>query len=395
MNIQCIKCKGRGFCGRKFCAIATKIRSQKQLNRSAKQDFFGEAPNVFIGQYGYPNLNVGILSTEHYEDHDAPLRWSASNAQIQQVIDLRTNLINSAFKANVRSHSDRFLELSREVSLASRPVDMELNLDRKPYFHLQFNQDNMPHGPRVNLKKAQITENPKIPNKIDRAVSDTDLKAADALSTLRKDFDEHYLTKVFSVGNLGIKTDRRLVPTRWSITAVDDIIGKDIIEKIKQHKHTDYLAYFGGYLGNYYLILMFPNCWSYELFETLVGEQNSFATDHEFYDGRKSYAESTAGGYYAARLAILEKLEKIKRQSSILAFRFITDEYWAPLGVWVVREATRKSMSSQPIEFSSKELLLKYAKALAKKKFNFDLDTLLRDSRLLDNLDRQRRIGEF
>ena len=148
-------------------------------------------------------------------------------------------------------------------------------------------------------------------------------------------------------------------------------------------------------MGNYYLVLMFPHCWSYELFETVVGERSSFSTDFEPYDGRKDYADNTAGGYYAARHAILERLAAMKRQSGVLALRFITNEYWAPLGVWVVREATRNSMKSKPIEFASKELMLKYAEAFVKKRFGFDINVLLRGSLLLDSINRQRRLGEF
>jgi hypothetical protein len=395
MNIQCIKCKGRGHCGRKFCAIASKISSQKRLNESAKQDFFGASPNIFVGRYGYPDINVGVLSTEQYNDHDAPLKWSAENSQIQQIIDLRTGLVNSSFMANIKSFNDRFMELSQEVSLAVNPVDVEINLDRKPAFRLNFNQDTLPHGPRAKLKKAAITENPKIPQKVDKLVGDYGLKASDAIAELRNSFDEHYLTKVLSVGNLGVKTERKLVPTRWSITAVDDIIGKQLADEVKKNKESDYLAFFGGYLGNYYLILMFPHCWSYELFETVVGENSSFATDFEPYDGRKDYADNTAGGYYAARHAVLEKLASMKRQSGVLALRFITNEYWAPLGVWVVREATRKSLKSKPIEFGSSELMLKYADAFVKKKFNFNISPLIQQSRLLDAMQKQRRLVDF
>jgi hypothetical protein len=395
MNIQCLKCKGRGHCGRKFCAIASKVRSQKVLNEHAKQDFFGAAPNIFVGKYGYPDVNVGILSTEQYNNHDAPLVWKTNNYQIQDIIDLRTGLINSSFKANIRSFDDRMLELSQEVSLSSKPVDIEVNLSKKPFFRLSLTQDTAPHGPNVRLKKARLTENPKIPHKVDRLVSDPDVKAADAIAELRKDYDEHYLTKVLSVGNLGIKDERKLVPTRWSITAVDDIIGKQMIEEVKKYQESDYLAFFGGYLGNYYLILLFPHCWSYELFESVVGDTSPPMTDYEPYGGRKDYADDTAGGYYAARHAILEKLTSIKRQAGVLALRFITNEYWAPLGVWVVREATRNSMSSKPIEFASKELMLKYAEALVRKKFSTDISSILQQSRLLDQINKQRTLRAF
>ncbi len=388
MNLQCIKCKGRNLCGREYCPIQKKVAAQKKANLKAKQEFFGEAPNVFVGRYGYPNINVGILSVEEYDKQDEPLLWSKKGIGIQQVIDYRTELVNSAFKTQIRqsqtkNSKNKFLEMTKEVSLAIKPVDVEIALNKKPHFSLSLSQDTMPHGPRVKLEKARVTDNIKVPRQIERAVGDTDLKAADAITELYKRFDEHYLTKILSAGNLGIGTNRKLVPTRWSITAVDDMIGKELIKKVKDNQEADYIAWFGGYLGNYYIILAFPHVWRYELFETLVAEKTSFATDYEEYTGRKEYASNTAGGYYAARHAVLEKLAEMKRQASILCLRFITNEYWAPLGVWVVREATRKAMQSKPIVFSDEELMIKYAKALVKKKFGIELEEILKESKLI------------
>ena len=287
--------------------------------------------------------------------------------------------------------------MSQEISLAHKPVDVEINLAKKPQLSLTMFDDAMPHGPRVAIKSAKITENPKIPQAIDKATSDIYFKAEEAVFSLYdKGFDEHYLTKVFSLANLGLKKNRKLVPTRWSITAVDDIVGKNIIQEIKDCNKTEYLAFFGSYLGNYYLILMFPEVWSYELFETIITEQNMFSTDYEGYQGRTEYAESTAGGYYAARIAVLEQLRIIKKQSSVLALRFVDpNEYIAPLGVWVVREAARNAMRNKPIEFASKELMLHYAQILVKKKFNFDVNVLLSQSKLLKNMGQQRKISEF
>ena len=154
-------------------------------------------------------------------------------------------------------------------------------------------------------------------------------------------------------------------------------------------------------MGNYYLILMFPEIWSYELFETYVpanwnySKQLRYGTDYETYSGRKEYAFGTVGGYYTVRLAILEKLKEMKRQASVLALRFITDEYTMPLGVWVTREATRKSMNSKPIEFSSKELMLDYARKLIKRKFNYNADYLLNASKLFRNIKQQKKLMQF
>ena len=146
---------------------------------------------------------------------------------------------------------------------------------------------------------------------------------------------------------------------------------------------------------------MFPEVWNYELFETYVPQNWNFnkplknTTDYETYSGRKDYAGNTAGGYYTVRLAILEKLKEMKKQSSVLALRFITDEYTMPLGVWVTRETTRKAMLSKPIEFSSKELMLDYARKFVKRKFNYNVDYMLNSSKLLKNIKQQKKLMQF
>ncbi len=383
--------------GRTFDPIHLKVAWQKDFNQTAKQDYAAQSPNVFVGRFGYPNINVGFLNTEHYENHDDPLLWSKNNTQIPEIIKLRTQLVNSSFKTSIKSFNEKLVEMAQEISQAAKPVDMELNLEQKPQFKLTLNQEAAPHGPNTKLKKAIITENPKIPVHVDKVVNDTDLKAADAINYLNeKGYDEHTLTKLLTVGNLGIKKQRKLVPTRWGITAVHSTLGNHLAHEIKQYEYNDFAAYFGSYLGNYYLLLMFPDIWQYELFETIIIESASFATNYEPYQGRKEYAHETAGGFYTVRLACLEKLKALKRQASILALRFINpQEYVAPLGVWVTLEATRKALASQPLLFSDKKLLLNYAQLFVKKKFRLDISYILHQSILLNNLKKQKKLAEF
>ncbi len=407
MQIQCLKCKGRGFCGRSFCSILAKSEALFKVKQmDFKADFSGTSPTPFIGHHGYPFLNVGILSVpdkkEDVWEYDAPKYWADNNYEIPQIIDFRSALLNSRFKAHAQD-KNKLLEVSQEVGMASAPVDVEVSLQDKPKFRLNTDAYTAPMGPNAGLKKAEITSNPKVHTKVDKVVSDIDLKANDALIYLYDNkFDENFLTRLLSVGILGIRKNRKLVPTRWGITATDDMIAKHLAEQVRQYKEINYQAYFGSYLGNYYLILLFPEKWSYELFETYlpqsswnVSDEINFTTDYEGYDGRKSYAENCAGGYYSVRLAILESLSELKRQGNVLVLRFITGEYAVPLGVWVTREAARKAMASKPIEFSDRELMLKYAKALIKKKFNYDLDNLLKESIILKNMKEQVKLSSF
>ena len=68
--------------------------------------------------------------------------------------------------------------------------------------------------------------NTRYNDKIEKAYYDTDLRATNAVVELyNRGVLVTKIQKAFSVGAFGVEK-KRLVPTRWSITAVDDIISK-------------------------------------------------------------------------------------------------------------------------------------------------------------------------
>ena len=381
------------MCTRK--AVFAKIKE-----KVASEHFFGASPAPFIGRHGYPFVNVGILSPGESGDqvsmYDAPESWARDNLSISKVVDYRSALVNSRAKATIKGTSSRTVEIAREVTMSSKPVDVEIDFLKVPKLSMSFNQFSAPTGPSAEMKSARIASTPKIHHKVEKVFSDTDLKAAPAVNYLFKSgFDVNFISKLLSVSTMGLKSNRRLVPTRFSITATDDIIGKEQIAKIKDFNSADtYEMYFGGYMGNYFMVMFFPRLWSYELFEAFA-KGDDYATDYESFSGRTYYADNTAGGYYAARLPVLEKLIQIRRQASVLVIRMITDEYTTPLGVWVVREAVRKAVQSKPIEFASKELMLRYAELLMTRKFGYKHSTkIISSSELLASL-KQTTLSSF
>jgi len=382
---------------------------QLQIAKMFKQEFAGSAPAPFIGRMGYPNVNVGFLSPQFSGDtshYDAPQLWSKGKFSIGQVATMRYGLVNSRTQTNIKElyKSNRQIEIIQEVGMASKPVELEVALTKIPTLHLTQETAITPFGPGSEVRKVRVTANTKVDQRVEKVVADTDLKAVEGVRGLfRRGIEENQLTKLISVGTLGMKKNRKLVPTRWSITAVDDMLGKERIEEIKKFPEGEYTVYFGSYFGNYYMLLFFPEKWSYELFETYLETQvnpwskkgYAYSTDYEDYSGRKMYAEETAGGYYACRFPIVEKLQEMKRQASVLALRFISSEYTVPLGVWVCREATRKALAEKPAIFGSEGLMLQYARELIKRKFGFEIDFLLRQSKLLKEKKTQKKLSEF
>ena len=368
-------------------------------------------PSVFIGsKLRYPAVNVGILSPLESDEnawvYDNAKYWANNNFSIKDVVNLRENLLNSRFKGNVndvRQEKNKFVEIAQQIALGSKPVDVEIQLKRNIGFNFRKDKIATPQGLSGELKKAKITGNVKIERKVDKVIND-DIKAVKGIEYLYKNkFSEYVLSKILSVGVLGLKKDKKLVPTRWSITATDDMIGKKLIEKIKSYKWIEnYELFFGEFMGNCYLVMLLPNVWSYELFELYLpgsswnpGNKMKASTDFESYGGRKNYASNTAGGYYASRLPILEYLEKEKKQASVLVVRLELPSYWASLGVWVVRESVRKALANKKLEFNDLKELTDSSEKIGMIKFGYDPKKILKTSKLLEQIKTQTNLGKW
>lgn len=367
-------------------------------------------PSVFIGsKLKYPLVNVGILSPlDKDEDawvYDDEKYWAEHDFQINDVLKLRNSLLNSRFQSRVQDTrlNKKFLQIAQDIAIAAKPVDVEIELKKNLNLNPGSDRTITPHGMHAGLKEAKITSNVKIDQKVDKVMND-EIKSSEGMEYLYKhEFDEYYLSQILSIGALGLKKDKKLVPTRWSITATDDTLGKHLLKNVREYKWIeDYELFWGQFLGNQYLILLFPSAFSYELFELYLPGSSwnpsveiKASTDSESYYGRKTYASNTAGGYYAARLPILEYLEKRKKQAAVLAIRIETPTYWAGLGVWVVRESVRKAMNCKHFEFDDINAFIKTSKLLGKNKFNFDYTQIMDKSKIIKQIQTQKNLNQW
>jgi len=378
--------------------IFFKTRKLEELNFLSNSP-----PSIFIGsKLKYPNVNVGVLTPSQPLKQVRLLNnqneWTKMDLGIKQILSLRNQLINSRYQTQVRL-SNRLTEKSQEIGMSLKPTDLEIKLMKAPNYIKEDDKITTPIRLVAPLKNIRITDNIDIHAKVDKVFNDTDLKAAEAINYLYKnEFDESFLQQLLSIGVLGLKKNRILVPTRWSITSVHDIIGKDLIKEVKDYQTIDdHRLFYGYYLGNHYFILLLPNLFSYELFEYGIryGQIKDEMTDFEDYYGRKNYASNSVGGYYAVRLAVLGYLRNIRRQASIFVIRYETEEYWANLGVWVCETASKKAMNNEYISFYSRENSLDFMKNFIFNKMKVNIDNVLKKSKLLNIIREQKGLKEF
>lgn len=365
----CARCKGRGYCGQR-CKILEKI---KDFFPKSKTHFSGSSPpEVFIGRVGYPLVNTGILAPDEYgntESMSLPEIWYEKKLTIQEILNYRGSLIYSRFKSKIKdaryANTSKFLATMQEISLASKSVSTEFFLKKPAKVHVLIDKHVPLIGNPAPLKAIRLEENPHVERKVDYLVYDTDNKAASSIKELYKSqIQISNIIKILSAGMLGLKKNRKLVPTRWSVTCVDDTLSKYLLEKIRYYQELGEIQVFNAeYVGNHYEFLLLPDKFSFEVIEAKMSgsvwnpfsQSNVFMQDYESFNGRKNYAFNVTGAYYSNRLALCEYLERIKRQASCLVMRECKPEYYAPLGVGILREASRAAFSKKPETFPTLE----------------------------------------
>ncbi len=394
------------LCGKMSCPIIAKAQSLAKSSLRIKSPRIegSTPPGVFVGRIGYPKVYIGPMVPPYRgetEILDTPELWVGKG--IQDIIDYRFALIRGKAPASIHDarSGSRLLDSLQELALSKRPVDAEVILSHVPKKVLTVGSDIQPFGPSAPLRSFRSSD-VTIDHKIEKTFYDHDLKAADAVINLYD--DGSLITRIqraFSLGMFGISKNRRLVPTRWSITAVDSILSQKIIDRIKRFDTIDeYRVYSFEYLDNHYVAIFMPERWSFEWIEawfpgTTWNPDESAAGpammgDFEPYQGRKTYPD-IGGCYYSCRLAVAEKLNLENKQATALVMREIHPGYILPVGVWNVRESIRQALKFEPRKFDNFQAALEHAVT----RLTIPLKNWIRTSELLKRALFQKKITEF
>jgi hypothetical protein len=221
-------------------------------------------PSIFVGHSFYPNVCWGpLVSAAPVEDEPSQMYGMG----MEEIIAARSSLVRGMSKGNVKMQG-RMLSEAQEAVMSIKPVDAEARFSRTPLFRLELDDISHPVGASAPIEKFRMAENPSIPKRVD-ALSEGDVLANDALSELLlSGFDVHYLSKLLSAGILGKSGAKKMVPTKWAITATDDMAAKRLMGMLRHFRQADCpLVYSNTYLGNHFEILLLPGSWEYEQFE--------------------------------------------------------------------------------------------------------------------------------
>lgn len=361
---------------------------QKTLKPTKEIDGYGSS--AIVGERNYPQLKVYNSSNE-----DKKSSFLNSNKIVKQsyskIIKYKArNILGNTNNIYVKKTNDKVLTQIQDIYKAKKEVEFTSKFESELKFNKPIvNKLSGVLGTKNELLNIELNENAKTSKQVEKYSAD-DIKSKEAVINLyEKGVNESQIINLLTLGNFGLALNRKIVPTRWAITAYDKAIENHLYSKIINYKLIDsYELYFKKDKGNSFLIILLPDTYSAENYEFM--SNNWQASDYVGVDNQlKKKEPSTAGGLFATKLAINEYLFKRKKQAQYICIRFI-DNYEVPLGVIFVRETVRETMKK--IEFSTSNFseLNEYIKE------NYGLfDKYILSSQTLKEKKTQKKINDY
>ena len=278
---ECIDCRGtKGLCGISPCPLLAEVRSKLPTTESGSvSELVGPSPpSMFVGRYGYPDVRAGPSATWVPEESNSSQLTSGDPADLfgrplEEVAARHANLITGGRVMRVRSAQspDKMLETTQEIAMAERSVDVELDFARPIMVGRSPTFDSMstPLGPSGEVLRAEVVGHASIPRKVDSIANEDDFPVSDAMGELTgASIGEAQISRLLTAGLVGRSGNRKLVPTRWGITATDDILGKQLWNKVRHHPSLDKVqVYEATYLDNRFHIVLTPGLWAFHMLE--------------------------------------------------------------------------------------------------------------------------------
>ncbi|MDQ6667754.1 MAG: hypothetical protein M3Y53_05950 [Thermoproteota archaeon] len=355
-------------------------------------------PSVFVGRYGYPKVKVGPMLPPLHGDTtilDKPEMWLGKS--IEEIVSYRLSLVRGVSNIDIHSTSGKYIESLQELVMTSKSVESEATFEKTPITvtGMALDTDSAPFGPIAPLKTFKTLSSLSVDQRLENVYYDKDLRAAEGIVNLYQGGVEvSRICRILSMGMLGLQKNRRLVPTKWSISATDDVISASLIKEIETFQTIGFFeVYKFTHLSNYYSVILIPDdIWSFEMQEAWYDNNGNLGVgiDFENANGLDHYP-SIAGAYFAARLGVAEHLFKRRHKAAALILREIRPEYVMPLGVWQIREGIRKALDGEAKRFDNFQNALSFACV----NLSISKDEWIRNSNIYKNMKEQMRITDF
>ncbi len=378
---------------------------QQTLKPTKERVGFGSAP--IVGEKNYP-----FLATHNISNEDKKTSFFETGNLVKksynEILPLKAkSILGSTQKNYIKKPKARIVEELRDIYKSKTAIEMQSSFDKEITFNkILSSKVAGVMGSQNELTKLEAQENTRTSNKIEKFTAN-DIKAREAIISLyEKGVSEHQIINLLALGSFGIEINRKLVPTKWAISAYDQTIDNYLHKKIQKYSLINqYEIYQDRDKGNDFIIILLPDTFSAEIVETwdISGFDQSEATgkwktdkkmiieqDYVGNNNKLGYTEpNCSGGYWATKSPINRFLDQRKKQASYISIRFI-DNYEIPLGVVFVRECARKALKNCIFKSSSQKEVEDFLKQYSPRHYYH-----FKKSKLLKEQQAQKKITSF
>jgi hypothetical protein len=162
-------------CGLPRCPVISRFHAQAAIRPSSS--YQGSSPSVFIGSFGYPDVQGGPLLIN---DSDNPPDWLARNLGTKDIVGIRARTIRG------RSALHAVAGNLQEIALSTQPLDVDVSFEKPVAFNLNFDGTIDPVGFTGSVKTMEIADNARVERVVERITSDTDMGATEACVALQE-----------------------------------------------------------------------------------------------------------------------------------------------------------------------------------------------------------------
>lgn len=362
----CVRCKGyKRLCGLPRCPILEKVKATIEATaRITGLEVSGSTPpTAIVGEKNYPfvPIVVGVppeVTGEDAKIYDDPLGWWG-RLGLPDILRLKGYQISSVMRANV---NEPFTLYEKEVGIAAisaKPVDTDVVLERPPRPITRLDPFVGATGPSAPAKEVRVVGNASLPRKLEEIIWD-DVSAEEAIPELiRGGVDTYTIIRAMSLGFIGRLRRRKLVPTRWAITAVDRAAVKYFLNRLRDLPSVDNVSvHVLEYLMNRFYVILYPGNYHVEWLEvwrprTGLTERASSSVIIYSRDYGTGKTSTLDGGFDAARHGLVRALYERGRKASAIIIRIIEPGYVIGVGNWHIRETVYRAVRSEGITFDT------------------------------------------
>jgi hypothetical protein len=330
---------------------------QKTLKPTKEIEGFGSAP--IVGEKNYPFLQIHNSSNE-----DKANNFMNSGEIVKQgykdIFELKAkNILGSTQNTHIRRTTDRINNEIIDIYKSKKAIEFNSTFETEIKFDkVLTNKFAGVVGSKNELESLNATENTATNKQIEKYESN-DAKAKEAVIKLyEKGENEQQIIHLLALGIFGVSINKKLVPSKWAITAYDTMIQTHLHKKIlKYNPINQYEVYYYQNKSDTHVNILLPDNYmgthTEDWANSYSDEWNGFNVDWFNNSNKLSTPEAlNAGGYYATKIALNEHLNSRKKQAAAIMIRRIRD-YDVPLGVVFVRECVRESFKHQVFKTSS------------------------------------------